>query len=103
MASVLDLREPVAPRPASARPPVPAPSPATGDPASRLLGAAAHDDLSSYLRSLRTAGRVARSRTGWVTARHEVAAGALAAPGLVVADPGTAGAAAGGLPSGPLS
>lgn len=82
---------------------MPAPSPPSGDPASRLLGAAAPDDLTPYLRGLRTAGRVARSRAGWVTARHEVAAAALAAPGLLVADPGGAGAAAGGLPSGPLS
>jgi cytochrome P450 len=101
----LDLRDPVGLAPTASHPRVPssAPAPAPGDPASRLLGAAADDDLSPYLRGLRSAGRVARSRAGWVTARHEVAAGALAAPGLVVADPGTAGAAAGGLPGGLLS
>ncbi|MGF1646494.1 MAG: cytochrome P450 [Kineosporiaceae bacterium] len=100
---MLDLRGPVEFAPAGSPPPLPAPSPPTGDPASRLLGAGAGDDLSPYLRGLRAGGRVARSRAGWVTARHEVAVGALAAHGLVVADPGTAGGAAGGLPAGLLS
>lgn len=101
---MLDVRRPTLPS-ASRRVGVPAPSPASGDPASRLIGAAPDSDLGAYLRELRLSGPMVRSRSGWVTARHDVASAALAHEGLTVepvvaADAGRGVGAGGGLPPG---
>lgn len=100
---MLDVRKPAAASLPRRLPRFPGPSPATGDPAARLLAAAPTADLGPSLRELRLAGPVVRCRSGWVTARFDVASAALAHEDLAVdvagaPDGGPGGGPGGGLP-----